>query len=154
MDYIEFKSEIWASMYLIKTNMSRIIEPFLQAEEITFIQAGILFGLRNNEFNNVGGLCRVMGMNQGNISTICKNMEKDGLLTRRRSDVDERVVNLAITEAGLKKIDRIRCCSGALDEILKSIPSEKLEIVAAGLRELTELMKLINPQNVPKSSDS
>ncbi|MDU5461206.1 MarR family winged helix-turn-helix transcriptional regulator [Anaerococcus vaginalis] len=48
-----------------------------------------------------------IGVNGGNISNICKKLEKQGFVDRNRSDEDERVVNVKLTQKGFDAAEKV-----------------------------------------------
>jgi DNA-binding MarR family transcriptional regulator len=145
MDYTEFKAEVWENMYLIKTFVPKIFLSDLHKEGLNMIQLYILFKIDEYKSINITSLCKEFGFNQGNISTVCKNMEKLGLIKRTRSIEDERVVTLSLSEDGKKTIERIKSNkSDDYDEVLKKVPPEMLENIIRGMRSLNELLKILH----------
>ena len=55
----------------------------------------------------VGELGRALLMASGNISPLCKKLEREGYLQRRRDGSDERVVRLELTAEGRALADRL-----------------------------------------------
>jgi len=143
LDVETFKSQLWSNLYEAKTGFRRLAEPLLQAEGLNMIQAYILFRLSEGSIASIGSLSRDTGINQGNLSSMCKIMEHGGLLARTRSKEDERVVTLTITEEGRKKLDRLKNRKNNLDQVLTQYPPEKLQKIIEGLRELNELIRKI-----------
>jgi MarR family transcriptional regulator, organic hydroperoxide resistance regulator len=140
----DFKSEMWSIMYQVKANMQKFIEPILQAEDLTMIQSYILFGISKGTVTNISSLCKELGINQGNVSTMCKQMEKAGLINRNRSNEDERIVTLSLTELGKNKIERLDSTPDELNTIFEQIPTEKLNTIINGMREFSELIKILS----------
>jgi MarR family transcriptional regulator, organic hydroperoxide resistance regulator len=147
MLYSDFKSEMWSVMYLVKSGMQKVIEPVVQTEGLSMIQAFILFGISEETVTNISSLCKELGLNQGNVSTMCKSMEKSGLIKRTRGSVDERVVTLTLTEQGKKMIERLYAKSEQFDTVFQNVPIEKLQAIVNGMHELNELLKLLSANN-------
>ncbi len=147
MDYLEFKSDMMSIMYMLKSSMQRVIEPMIQKEGLSMIQVYILFGISKGTITNISSLCREFGLNQGNVSNMCKNMEKTGLIKRIRSTEDERIVKLSITEKGSKIIEKLYAESEELNKTLEKIPKEKLDTIINGMHEFNELLKMLNENN-------
>ena len=150
MNYAKFKTEMWENMYLIKTSFPKIFNDELHREGLNVIQIHVLFKIYEHESINISNLCKNLGLNQGNMSTVCKNMEKEGFIKRTRSSEDERVVTLSLTEHGRETIERIKF-KDDYDEILKKVPPEMLESIIRGMRSLNELFKIIMSEQVTKN---
>lgn len=143
----DFKTEIWSAMYLVKSSMQKVIEPIVKTEGLSMIQAFILFGIAEESLTNISSLCKELGMNQGNVSTLCKSMEKSGLIKRTRGSEDERVVTLSLTEQGKKMIERLYDKCEQFDSVLQNVPIEKLQAIVNGMHEFNELLKLLSVKN-------
>jgi len=141
MQVSEFKSEMWSVMYQVKAGIQKIFEPIVQAEGLSMIQAYILFGISEGTMTNISSLCKELCINQGNVSTMCKNMEKAGLVKRTRSSEDERIVNLSLTEEGISLLQRLQARADELDSAFEQVPIEKLEAIVNGMHEFSELIK-------------
>ncbi|MFA5515894.1 MAG: MarR family transcriptional regulator [Desulfuromonadales bacterium] len=78
----------------------------LAEENLTVTQFGVLEAL-----HHLGPMCqrdvaRKNLKSTGNITTVVDNLEKRGLVERRRSDKDRRYIALHLTEAGRDLIER------------------------------------------------
>ena len=97
---------ILAVFQTLKTKTARLLEPVVQAEGLTPLQARVLLQLCRRDAA-VGDISEISGMGQANASSLCKKLEKEGFLTRRRSCPDRRVVTLSLTPRGREAMDRI-----------------------------------------------
>lgn len=147
MQLSDFKTEMWSLMYQVKSGMQKSFEPIMQSEGLTMIQAYILLGLSEGTITNISSLCKEFGMNQGNVSTMCKNMENTGLIKRNRGSDDERIVTLSLTEKGKDTIRRLHAKADELDTIFEQVPIEKLEAIINGMHEFSELLKMLSAKN-------
>lgn len=147
MEINVFKSEMWSIMYQVKAGIQKFVEPIVQSEGLSMIQTYILMGLAEGTITNISSLCKVFGINQGNVSTMCKQMEKAGLIKRNRSSEDERIVTLSLTEQGKQKILSLHDKADGLDIVFEQIPKEKLETIINGMHEFNELLKKLAPKN-------
>ena len=98
---------ILAVFQTLKTKTARLLEPVVQAEGLTPLQARVLLQLSCQDAT-VGDVSEMSGMGQANASSLCKKLEKEGFLTRRRSCPDRRVVTLSLTPKGRETMERIR----------------------------------------------
>lgn len=144
MQINDFKSEMWSVMFQVKSGMQKFVEPIVQSEGLSMIQTYILMGLSMGTITNIGSLCKELGINQGNVSTMCKQMEKAGLIKRIRSKEDERIVTLSLTEEGNSKLQKLQARADELETVFEQVPSEKLEAIINGMHELSELLKMLS----------
>ena len=80
----------------LKTKTARLLEPIVQAEGLTPLQASVLLHLARQDAA-VGSISEVTCMGQANASSLCKKLEQGGFLTRSRGAADGRVVTLSLT---------------------------------------------------------
>lgn len=144
MDKNKFEYELFKTMDLFKTIMQKVVEPLVSKEGISLIQAFILFRIKENKVCTIGDLCKDYAVNQGNISSLCKKMEINGLIKRNRSEQDERVVFVSLTEKGLSKIEKIYNNFDELNVYLTDFSKEQFEIIINGMQEFNQLLKLIS----------
>ena len=104
-------------------------------------------GIAEGTITNISSLCKEFCINQGNVSTMCKQMEKAGLIKRNRSSEDERIVTLSLTEEGKSKLQKLYARAEELETIFEQVPIEKLETIINGMRELNELLKMLSKKN-------
>jgi DNA-binding MarR family transcriptional regulator len=54
---------------------------------------------------SIGELAEVLGVTGSSVTTACKRLEKAGLVTRERQSDDERMVRVALTDAGNARVE-------------------------------------------------
>ena len=79
-----------------------------QQGDITAQQFWLLRQLRRLGPARVSDLAAALSIAQNSVTTASQRLEARGLLTRQRSREDERVVELALTEAGAARVDAWR----------------------------------------------
>lgn len=141
MNIIDFKSELVEYMLLIKVGIQKIIEPIAKSENITIQQLCVLLNVYNENINTIGGLSKDFGMNQGNFSTLCKDLEKMGLITRMRNADDERIVNIKLTTKGKKVTERLYKKIEDLNDQFVNVSKERLTAIVKGIKEFGVLLK-------------
>jgi DNA-binding MarR family transcriptional regulator len=83
------------------------MELALLGTSVTSSQVGALLLLSEGTADSSVRLSRVLGINQGFVTRVVDRLERQGLVLRARNDLDRRVVNLALTEAGRNIAARI-----------------------------------------------
>lgn len=144
MDKDKFKYELFKSMDLFKIAIKKIVEPLVLKEDISLAQAFILFKIKETQVLTIGDLCKEFDMNQGNLSALCKKMEENNLIRRHRSEKDERVVFVELTENGYLKIEKIYKNFDELDIYIKDMPEKQLDTIVNGMKEFNQLIKNIS----------
>src|SRR5699024_11314018 len=91
---------------------------------------------------SIGSLGKTIGVTGGNISNICKKLEKQGFVDRVRSEEDERIVNVELTEQGEMASKKI---GDYFSEIRSEMPDDNINInLKTIIDELEELDKLLD----------
>ena len=122
----------------LKAKTARLLEPVVQAEGLTLLQASVLLHLSQQDAA-VGDVSEVTCMGQANASSLCKKLEQGGFLTRSRGAADGRVVTLSLTPKGRETVVRIQRRLDRYLELLDALPSGTLEELRRGF-EAANLM--------------
>ncbi len=141
----EERISILAVFQTLKAKTARLLEPVVQAEGLTPLQARVLLQLCRRDAA-VGDISEISGMGQANASSLCKKLEKEGFLTRRRSCPDRRVVTLSLTPRGREAMDRI---GKRLDHYLALVnarPQEEQQELIRGLRAVERMLDYLFEQ--------
>lgn len=103
IDFFEFNNTIFSMIREISHKIDILLQDTAQEMGITTLQLRMLITLYSNGKEvSIGNLGKAIGVTGGNISNICKKLEKLGFVKRVRSEEDERVVNVMLTKNGEK----------------------------------------------------
>ncbi|MCL2072013.1 MAG: MarR family winged helix-turn-helix transcriptional regulator [Oscillospiraceae bacterium] len=143
MELEHCNGRVWDFVRVIKTEMDKAATPILQSVGLSELQAITVMAVESGDFHTIGRLSEKLNTNQGNFSASCKRLEQMGLITRKRSSDDERVVMLELTELGKEKANTIH---SKLCEMFKKarLTQPQLETIMAGYNEAVNLFKKIN----------
>ncbi|WP_370205570.1 MarR family winged helix-turn-helix transcriptional regulator [Pararhodobacter marinus] len=119
----------------INARLQQVSTPVIAPVGLDLYSSRILFALDQNGPMKVGQLVDLMALPQSTISHQLKRMEKNGLLQRVRSDLDNRAVEVSPTEAGRQAI---RICTALSDAIAEKLSS------AFSPEEMTTLIDGLN----------
>lgn len=140
----KYLSDLCKSYYDLKYSLFKVIEVMCKDEGLTVLQTMMLFFVRSEGSISVGDLSSYFNITHSNASTMCKKLEKDDLLARKRSHTDERTVLITVTEKGNDTLERMlergKVFSGPLDEV----PQERWDTILATIKEATDLLSKIN----------
>lgn len=108
---------------------------------LTVLQLRLLMELYLSGAETVGALASSLGQAGTNVSTLCKKLESSGLLHRHRSESDERVVLVNLTDRGREVLNGINAeFDEKIHRLVASVEPQDLEIMLTGLRLFTELL--------------
>ena len=129
----------------LKTKTARLLEPIVQAEGLTPLQASVLLQLVQKDAA-VGDISEVTCMGQANASSLCKKLEQGGYLTRSRDRADGRVVTLSLTPEGRAAAGRIQAKLNQFLELINAIPAELRGDLMRGLQAATQMLDYLFDQ--------
>ena len=130
--------------YLVR-RLHNLIVPRAEAlfadADFTFSQWVVLMAVRDGIASTSGEIARHMDHDTGAVTRLVDQLEERGLLVRKRSTEDRRVVHIEITPSGraLTKSLMVRLV-GFWNEVLDGIPPEE---VTQLIQMLTRLMAKI-----------
>lgn len=128
----------------LEKTLGRIMDPVLERAQLTRAEFAVLTGVESGLVQTVGALGKATGMGQANVSSLCKRMEQKGLLTRTRSRQDERVVHLAATDEGLRRLAVTEEACGYFDGLLARVPAQDLEAIVRGIEALQRTLAYLS----------
>lgn len=119
---------------------SRLVE---KESGLSSTQLWMLWEMFNMPGIMVSGLAKVLAIHQSTCSNMLDKIEEKGLVRRDRSQTDQRIVRLYLTDSGTKLLANApRPAQGALTEALFKLPDDVLVNLENGLTELVKVLKL------------
>ena len=102
INFFEFNNTIFSMIREISHKIDLLLQDTANNLDLTPLQLKIIIALYSSDDDvSIGNLGKAIGVTGGNISNICKKLEKKGFVDRIRSEEDERVVNVRLTETGI-----------------------------------------------------
>lgn len=147
LDDFDLKEEIWNIVHTLRHGAEKVLSPIANSEGLTLLQVYILLYIHKYGMVSVGKLSKGVDINQGNISSMCKKLEKEGFVFRTRGHEDERVVSLKLTQKGEMAISRVREKVKKFDKILSKYPKEKIDAVIYGFNVLNEIFSQLSVED-------
>ena len=129
----------------LKTKTARLLDPVVQAEGLTSLQACVLLHLSRQDAN-LGSISEVTCMGQANASSLCKKLEQGGFLTRSRGAADGRVVTLSLTPKGRETAERIQTRLDHYLELLNALPDGTREELRRGFQAANQMLDYLFEQ--------
>ena len=111
-------------------------------EGISGAQLWALAQIAQNPGVKVGELARALAVHQSTASNLIRDLERSGLLARRRQGEDQRMVRLYTTTKGRTVLKRApRPLIGVLQQALSDLPSTNLNALHRDLTRLIASMR-------------
>ena len=129
---MKLDSQLCFPLYAASRKVVNLYTPHLKPLGITYTQYIMFLVLWEKDGITVGELCKRLMLDTGTVTPMLKNTEKQGLIKRTRSEEDERVVVVSLTEDGK-----------ALYKKARTIPEKIGSCVKLGKEEAVELYKVL-----------
>lgn len=129
--------------YKINRHMAAFLHPILHHYHITELQYQTISYIKKHEACAIGEVAKALHQDAGNMSCLCKKLEKMKFIQRKRSVEDERIVNLYICEQGTLCLNDIDSFTQAhYDKQWKCYSDKDKEIILNGLQKLNQFYEI------------
>ena len=133
-EQLKLENQLCFPLYACARKIVAGYTPYLKPLGLTYTQYIVFMVLWEKESINVGQLGEILHLDAGTLTPLLKRLERSGYVTRKRSEEDERITIVSITEKG-----------NGLKEKCKDIPF-KLAAEDSGLskKDAKELYRLLH----------
>lgn len=118
MESLKLENQLCFPIYALSRQITAIYRPHLEAIDLTYPQYLVMLALWQQETITVKQLGKLLWLDSGTLTPLLKRMEENGLLTRTRSEADERVVNIRISKKGTALKKQARAIPDAIKNAL------------------------------------
>lgn len=137
---LHLEDQLCFALYAASRAMTAAYAPLLESLDLTYPQYLVLLVLWDHDGERVSGIGDRLQLDSATLTPLLKRLETRGLVERRRSEADERVVQVFLT-AGGKRLKR-RAAEIPLRVFAKSgLTGAELAALRATLQELTRRLR-------------
>lgn len=104
-DALKLENQLCFPLYACSREIIKQYKPFLEKLDLTYTQYITMMVLWDEKCINVKTLGDRLYLDSGTLTPLLKKLEAKGLVSRKRSEADERNLIVSITEAGEKLKD-------------------------------------------------
>ena len=126
-EQLKLENQLCFPLYACARQIVGSYTPYLKPLGLTYTQYIVLMVLWEKERVNVGELGNILHLDAGTLSPLLKGFEKKGYVTRRRSDKDERVTEICITEKGNALKEECREIPGKVASAVRALDQDEAE---------------------------
>ena len=101
-DGLKLENQLCFPLYACAKEIVRKYTPYLGELDLTYTQYITLMVLWERKEMNVKDLGKCLFLDSGTLTPLLKKMEAKGYITRHRSEADERVLLVHITQEGMQ----------------------------------------------------
>ena len=146
---VPLDDQLCFALYMTSMAITRTYKPMLDAMGITYPQYLILSVLEEADGATVGAIAERLALESSTVTPPVKRLEQAGLVERRRSRMDERQVQVWLTDAGRAMVDESACLSRTLVE------RSGMDLAQIGLlnRQVRSLLRALGDWDEAASAD-
>ena len=137
-DNMKLDSQLCFPLYAAARKIVNLYTPYLKPLGITYTQYIMFLVLWEEEKITVGDLCKRLKLDTGTVTPMLKNTEKLGLINRTRSEEDERVVVVSLTEEGKALYKKAKDIPAKLSPCVRLSPEEAMQLYSTLYKLLEE----------------
>lgn len=116
-------------LYAASREITQIYKPLLDELGITYPQYLVLIVLWEKDKQTVNQIGEKLLLDSGTLTPLLKRLEQKELVNRKRSSVDERIVEISLTRQGVNLKEKAECIpakmAGQLDISLNEVETFK-----------------------------
>ncbi len=131
-DALKIGNQLCFPLYACSREIIKRYKPFLDEIDLTYTQYIAMMVLWEQGSTTVKELGNALYLDSGTLTPLLKKMEAKGLITRRRSEADERSLIVSLTEEG-----------EALKDKALSVPHQMASCVCLEPEEAQELYRIL-----------
>ncbi len=131
-DALKIGNQLCFPLYACSREIIKRYKPFLDEIDLTYTQYIAMMVLWEQGSTTVKELGNALYLDSGTLTPLLKKMEAKGLITRRRSEADERSLIVSLTEEG-----------EALKDKALSVPHQMASCVCLAPEEAQELYRIL-----------
>ena len=120
-EQLKLSNQFCFPVYAASRLITRAYQPLLEKLQLTYPQYLVLMILWENDHVSVNDISRRLILNTNTVTPLLKRMEKQGLISRKRSETDERKMIVSLSDKGR----HLREPAAEIPEkLLQSFPAE------------------------------
>ena len=130
---LKLSKQLCFPLYACSREMIKLYKPFLDELGLTYTQYITMMVLWEHKAMTVKGLGQELYLDSGTLTPLLKKLEEKGLVTRRRSELDERNLIVTITESG-----------EAMKDAALHIPAEMTKCINLSKEDIRALYRMLH----------
>jgi DNA-binding MarR family transcriptional regulator len=127
-DALLLKNQLCFPLYAASRRIVAAYTPYLRPLKLTYPQYIVMMVLWEKDHETVGEIGKKVHLDNGTLTPVIRNLTRNGYVTRKRSETDERVVIVSLTEEGKKLKQKAEEIPGKMAGFLKLSKEEAGEL--------------------------
>jgi DNA-binding MarR family transcriptional regulator len=139
-DHLRLEDQLCFALYAASRAMTAVYTPLLDALGVTYPQYLVLLVLWDHDGERVSRIGERLELDSATLTPLLKRLEARGLVERRRSAADERVVEVFLTTEGKRLRKRATAVPPCVFE-KSGLTARELVELRATLQDLTRRLR-------------
>ena len=127
-DALKLENQLCFPLYVCSKEIVKRYKPFLDEIDLTYTQYITMMVMWEKKEINVKELGKCLFLDSGTLTPVLKKLEQKSYITRKRSDLDERVLDVRITEEGEKLKERALEIPAKISQCTSLEPEEAMQL--------------------------
>lgn len=127
-DALKLDNQLCFPLYAASREVVRLYRPYLDGIGLTYTQYVTMMVLWEDKKISVKGLGERLHLDSGTLTPLLKGLEKKGYVTRKRSEKDERFLDVELTPEGEALKEKAVEIPAKVGSCVKLEPSEAAEL--------------------------
>ncbi len=127
---LKLKNQLCFPLYAASREVIKQYRPFLDELHLTYTQYIVMMVFWEEKEISVKELGKKLFLDSGTLTPVLKCLESKGLISRSRSQKDERVLIAKITDKGTKLRERAKTVPEKVADCVKLPPDEAMQLYA------------------------
>ena len=137
---MKLSNQMCFPLYAASRSVISLYTPWLKPLGLTYTQYLVFLVLWERDGITVGEICNRLMLDNGTLSPLLKKMQQAGYIDRKRSEEDDRIVLITLTEEGRALQEKAKEIPGKVAECI-DLPPEKAQMLYTLLYEMLENRK-------------
>lgn len=127
-DALKLENQLCFPLYVCSKEIVKRYKPFLDEIDLTYTQYITMMVMWEKKEINVKELGKCLFLDSGTLTPVLKKLEQKSYITRKRSNLDERVLDVKITEEGEKLKERALEIPAKISQCTSLEPEEAMQL--------------------------
>jgi DNA-binding MarR family transcriptional regulator len=114
---------IFTAQQKLRTYMKNVL--MKENVKVTTAQAGILFLIKQKSGQSMSELSQILSVDNSTLTGLVDRLERAGFVRRNSNPDDRRALNIDITEAGIRELEKAKVVIRRINEEIKAGFSEQ-----------------------------
>lgn len=107
-ELMKLENQLCFPLYAAARNVTNLYTPLLKPLGLTYTQYIVFLVLWEKDDVPVGEICERLWLDNGTVTPLLKKMQAEGYIEKHRSEKDDRVVAVTLTEKGKRLQEQVK----------------------------------------------